>query len=100
TASQARARANDSLARTTQALQSVKNMQAAARALAQKGPNNLGRNPNQPGKQLPNVPNGLGPGALQVAPGVPKDLRNPGEGDNAALWRGALLPKQSEKGGR
>lgn len=99
-ASEARARANDSLARTTQAVQSVKAMQAAARALAIKGPNNLGANPNQPGRQLPNVPNGLGPGGLQVAPGVPVDLKNPVAGENADLWRGALLPKQATKGDR
>src|SRR5215469_2114311 len=60
----------DTLARTTQALNAVKNMQAAARAAAMSGPTNLGADPNHPGMQLPNVPNGLGSGGLQVAPGV------------------------------
>src|SRR5262249_39513175 len=56
----------DTLARTTQALNAVRNMQAAARAAAMKGPNNLGADPNHPGLRLPNVPNGLTPGGLQV----------------------------------
>src|SRR5215467_21537 len=63
----------DTLARTTQALNAVRNMQAAARAAAMKGPNNLGADPNHPGLRLPNEPNGLTPGGLQVAPGVGTD---------------------------
>lgn len=76
----------DSLSRTTQALQSVKAMQAAAKALANSGANNLGQNPNNPGQQLPNVPDGLGQGGLQV------DSRVATDGN---LWKGANLPVQS-----
>src|SRR5262249_17102420 len=79
----------DTLARTTQALNAVRNMQAAARAAAMNGPNNLGADPNHPGLQLPNVPNGLTPGGLQVAPGV---------GTDPNLWQGAGLPTQTTSG--
>ncbi len=95
-----RQNAKDALARTTQALQSVKAMQAAAREAAKKGGNNLGFNPNSPGNRLPNVPNGLAVGGLQVAPGVPVDLANPQPGENSALWQGAKLPVQSVSGGK
>jgi filamentous hemagglutinin family protein len=95
-----RQNAKDTLARTSQALQSVKAMQAAAREAAKKGPNNLGLNPNSPGNRLPNVPNGLGVGGLQVAAGVPVDLANPQVGENPALWQGAKLPVQSVSGGK
>lgn len=81
----------DTLARTTQALSAVKNMQAAARAAAQGGANNLGADPNHPGQQLPNVPNGLGVGGLQVAPDV---------GSNPSLWVGASLPTQTTSGSK
>ncbi|MEI6535425.1 MAG: filamentous hemagglutinin N-terminal domain-containing protein, partial [Verrucomicrobiaceae bacterium] len=64
-AAQARSNAKDALARTQQALQSVKNAQAAARAAAVgSGATNLGADPNHPGLQLPNVPDGLGVGGL------------------------------------
>ncbi len=53
------------MARTSQALNSVKAMQAAAQAAARAGANNLGVNPNNPALQLPNVPDGLAPGGLQ-----------------------------------
>lgn len=89
-----RQNAKDALARTTQALGAVKAMQAAARQAALKGGNNLGLNPNNPSQILPNVPNGLKPGGLQVAPGVPADLSNPQPGENASLWQGAKLPTQ------
>jgi filamentous hemagglutinin family protein len=79
----------DTLARTTQALNAVKNMQAVARATAMNGPNNLGSDPNHLGMQLPDVPNGLGMGGLQVAPGV---------GTNPSLWVGASLPTQTTSG--
>ncbi len=88
-------RAQDSLARTTQAIESVRTMQAAARALATNGPNNLGIDPNRPSQALPNVSNGLTLGGLQVAPGVPANLSNPAPGENAALWQGARLPVQT-----
>lgn len=90
----------DSLARTTQALQAVRAMQTSARALATSGPNNLGLNPNQPGVQLPNVPNGLTIGGLQVAPGVPANLTQPAPNENPALWQGASLPTQTVANGR
>ena len=75
-------------------------MQAAARAAALSGPNNLGANPNHPGFQLPNVPNGLAIGGLQVAPGVPVNLASPQAGENATLWQGAALPSQAVASGR
>jgi filamentous hemagglutinin family protein len=82
-AAQARSNAKDVLARTSQALDSVKAMQAAANKL---GAENAGADPNHPGQILPNVPNGLAPGGLQVAPGA-----TPG----SALWKGAGAPQQS-----
>ena len=100
TTTQARNNAKDTLARTTQAVVDVKAMQEAARAAAHIGPNNLGADPNHPGLQLPNVPNGLAPGGLQVAPGVPVNLANPQPGENAKLWQGATLPAQRVAAGR
>jgi len=82
-AAAAKANAADILARTTQALQSVQNLQQAANGLGQ-GANNAGLNP-QGGGMLPNVPDGLAPGGLQVAPGA-----TPG----SSLWQGANLPVQ------
>lgn len=102
TAAQAQARANakDALARTSQAIQAVQKMQAAARAAAASGANNLGADPNHPGLRLPNIPNGLTPGGLQVAPGVPVNLTAPQPGEDPRLWQGANLPRQSNsKGG-
>ena len=84
----AKANAVDRLARTTQALQSVNAMQAAARSAA-RAQNNLGADPNNPGKNLINVPNGLGVGGLQIAPGA---------GTTPTLWQGAKLPTQSGGG--
>lgn len=81
-----RTSAVDTLARTTQALQAVQAMQAAARSLAISGPNNLGADPNHPGQQLPNVPDGLVAGGLQV--------------DNPAAWSGASAPTQSASAGK
>jgi len=78
--------AQDRLARTSQALQSVQAMQAAAHALAILGPNNLGADPNHPGATLPDVPNGLVAGGLQVDSRVAA---------NPSLWSGASLPQQS-----
>lgn len=74
-------------------------MQAAARAAAVSGVNNLGPDPNHPGLQLPNIPNGLTPGGLQVAPGVPVNLSSPQPGENPKLWQGANLPRQSTSRG-
>jgi len=90
-AARARANAKDILSRTNRALQSVQDMQKAARAAALNGPDNLGRNPNNPTQTLPNVPNGLTVGGLEVAPGV---------GVDPSLWRGAGLPTQFASDGR
>lgn len=89
----ARNNAKDALARTTQAIASVKAMQLAARTAAQKGPNKLG-------VALPNVVDGLARGGLQVAAGVPKKLGAPQAGEDPKLWRGAALPTQSRRDGR
>ncbi|MFO1483453.1 MAG: filamentous hemagglutinin family protein [Verrucomicrobiaceae bacterium] len=62
---QAHANAQDMLARNTMALQAVQAMQDAARALAA-GSHNLGANPNFPGQTLPDVPNGLATGGLEI----------------------------------
>ncbi|HSI11883.1 MAG TPA: filamentous hemagglutinin N-terminal domain-containing protein, partial [Chthoniobacter sp.] len=82
---QARANAQDVLSRTTQALKAVQAMQNAARGSAVSGADNLGRNPVN-GLQLPNVPNGLTPGGLVVAPG--------------GVWKGAKLPQQTASNGQ
>ena len=82
---QAGVNGRDTLARTAQALNAVKAMQAAAHAAAVNGANNLGRDPNHPGQILPNVPNGLTTGGLQVAPNISTD---------PTLWQGANLPTQ------
>lgn len=79
----------DQLARNTLALQAVQAMQTAARAIAIQGPDNLGADPNHPGATLPNVPNGLVAGGLQVDPQVSQ---------NPSLWSGASLPQQSVAG--
>jgi len=91
TTAKVRANAKDTLARTTQAIQAVKAMQSSARDAAIKGPNNLGMNPVR-GRQLPNVPNGLAPGGLQIDPAI--------TATNRALWQGATLPKQTISGGK
>lgn len=88
-AAAARANARDNLARTTRAVQSVRTAQAAARAAA--SGNNAGFNPNAPGNPLPDVPNGLGAGGLEVDPGV---------GGGNAVWSGANLPTESTRNGR
>ena len=90
----------DALARTTQALQAVRAMQAAAHSAALQGAANLGPDPNHPGFTLPNVPNGLVTGGLKVAPGVPANLASPAPGEDPSLWTGALLPTQSVSNGQ
>ncbi|MEO0018520.1 MAG: hypothetical protein RLZZ522_1803, partial [Verrucomicrobiota bacterium] len=82
----ARANAQDALARTNRALDAVRAMQNSARNAAINGANNLGTS----SAPLPNVPNGLGGGGLQVAPGV---------GTNPSEWSGAELPVQQIEGG-
>ncbi len=91
----AKQNAEDTLARTTQAINSVKAMQDAARTAAAAKPVL-----SFAGRTLPAVPNGLGVGGLQVAPGVPADLANPQVGEDAKLWVGAGLPSQTEKNGK
>lgn len=83
----ARANAQDALARTNHALDAVRNLQNAARNAALTA-NQASENPLQPGTVLPVVPNGLGAGALQIAPGAET---------NAALWSGANLPTQVQQ---
>ena len=90
-AAQARSTARDNLARTTRAVQAMQAMQNSARfAAVTAATNHAGLNPNAPGN-LPNVPNGLGAGGLQVDPGV---------GVGTAVWSGANLPTQSSANGR
>lgn len=90
-AAQARNSARDNLARTTRAVQAMQAMQNSARlAAASAATNNAGLNPNGPGN-LPNVPNGLGAGGLQVDSGV---------AGGTAVWSGADLPTQSSANGR
>ncbi len=74
-AAKARANARDTLARTTRAVQDAKAMQQAARAAAARSQHQL-PNPGVPGTLLPAVPNGLGPGGLQLS-GVPIGALNP-----------------------
>jgi len=99
--------ASDRLKVASQALADVRAMQAAARALAVAGPNNLTSTlvgPNYP-KTLPPVQPTIDPSisvltsttgaayGLAPAAGVPQDLTKPGAGDDATLWTGASLPK-------
>lgn len=63
----ARSNARDALSRTTQAIDAVRNMQNAARNLAVKGVNHLGRNPNNPSQQLSIVQDGLNPNGLNLS---------------------------------
>ena len=95
TTAQGRAKANDTLARTTQALQALRAMQAAARALSLSGPNNLGADPNHPGQQLPNVPNGLVLGGLVPDSG----LSGAGVANPVTTWTGANTPTQATSAG-
>jgi filamentous hemagglutinin len=89
-AARVRANAQDALKRTTRAVQDVRTMQAAARAAAAaSAARNLGANPNAPGTLLPDVPDGLAPGGLEVDPGVAA---------GTAVWSGAASPVQSNAG--
>ena len=81
---QARASQQDAMAKTALSLNAVRAMQTQARAISiRNGANNAGADPNHPGLLLPNFPNGLGPGALQLQ-GVPT---------------GTMIPVQSQLGG-
>jgi len=75
----------DALRRITNAMQSIQRAQAAARGAAAYQ-DNAGENPYLPGVRLPNIPNGLGSGGLEVDPAVAGD---------PMLWIGASLPSQS-----
>lgn len=72
--------------RARMSMEAMKRMQEAARlhsgAIADR---------NRPGHFLPDVPNGLGSGGLQVADGI--------EG-NPSLWQGAQLPGQQQQDGK
>ncbi len=72
---QAHANAQDMLSRNTMALEAVNAMQEAARAAAA-GATNAGANPNFPGQTLPDVPNGLGAGGLDIN-GTPTGANSP-----------------------
>lgn len=65
----ARSNAQDTLSRTTKALQSVQRMQKAAQAAAA-AKNSLQVNPSNPGELLPAVPDGLAPGGLNYSSGT------------------------------
>jgi len=86
----AKANARDRLARTTQALDAMKAMQQAARDAA---------GATRRRSAGPLVRDGLGPRGLQVADGVPKNLKKPVAGENPALWIGANLPVETRHKG-
>ena len=87
----ARVNALNMLARTSHTLDAMRALQAAARAAAVQGPNNLGT----VAVPRPNVPNGLTAGGLQVAPLVADPLAA-GKFTN---WTGADLPTQAVANG-
>lgn len=87
----ARANARDMLVRTNRTMAAMRAMQNAARNAANKGPNNLGKNPLKPTVSLPKVPNGLVAGGLKVSGAVTTD---------PSKWKGAKLPTQVVKNGR
>jgi filamentous hemagglutinin len=80
----ARAASRDILQRNSQTLDSMRAMQAAARAAAATGPNNLGPNPANPALTLPDVPNGLTTGGLHAT----------GGNSTPTEWYGAAFPVQ------
>ncbi|MDB6080540.1 MAG: hypothetical protein JWO82_4287, partial [Akkermansiaceae bacterium] len=82
----------DSLARTAQAIQAMQAMQLAARNVANQGANHAIKNPSGKGGTLPDVPNGIGKGGLQVDPRVTGGPTDP-------LWTGADLPSQTTTSG-
>lgn len=96
TTAQGQTKANDVLSRTTQALQAAQAMQAAARNLAQSQANNAGLDPNHPGVQLPNVPNGLVTGGLVPDSG----LASQGVANPVSTWQNAKTPTQAVNNGQ
>ncbi len=88
----ARANARDALARATQAITAVQQMQNAARKIAvAAGGASAGRNPNNNALQLPVVTNGLGVHGLNPASGATA---------GSSLWSGATLPVQTTSNGQ
>src|ERR1700754_1714621 len=73
-------------------IQAQMSAQATARNAAIAGPNNLGMDPNHPGQQLPDVPNGLGAGGLVA--------HKPSDADvaNGLVWENANAPTQTTNG--
>lgn len=86
-----RGNAQGLLMRSQAALNAARALQEQARLAALSGPDNLGVNPNNPAETLPDVPNGLGVGGLEVDPAV---------SGNRGLWTGANLPTQATNGTR
>lgn len=75
----------------SQALQGAQQSQNIARGtFLLNMPSNLGSDPRNPGKQLPNVPDGIGPGGLDPSPST----------NDPTLWQGASLPQQFNDGGK
>lgn len=103
-ATQLQANSQNILAGTTRTLQALQAMESAARAAAlQAGANNLGANPNKPGTQLPNVPDGLtdnrpagGAGGLIPDSG----LSAAGVANLVTTWQNASTPTQSVANGQ
>jgi filamentous hemagglutinin family protein len=91
-------RSSNVLQRTSQAMQAIKAMQATARnlAVATSAPANLGADPNHPGHQLPNVPNGLVTGGLVPDSG----LSTSGIANAVTTWQNAKTPTQSTSNGQ
>jgi len=88
-----RQNAQDVLARTSKAIESVQAMQDAARTLAASSAvNNLGINPNNHSQTLPNVPNGLGVGGLNPLQGV---TQLSGGGYSVSGWTGVSSLNQT-----
>jgi filamentous hemagglutinin family protein len=84
--------AQASLAAAARALQSAQQAQNIARStFVLNMPTNLGADPRNPGKLLPNVPDGLAPGGLVPDPGIASD---------PTRWQNALAPKEELNDGR
>jgi filamentous hemagglutinin family protein len=79
------------LSQATRSIQRLRDVQGAARDLARGGAINLGPDPNHPGQQLPNVPNGLVDGGLVPDSG----LSAPGAANPVTTWTGARTPTQT-----
>jgi filamentous hemagglutinin family protein len=89
------AQSQNSMARAVQAIQAMQAVQNAARQLATAGPNNLGADPNHPGLQLPDVPDGLGSGGLMPDSGATGGVANA-----VTTWVNANTPTQTTSNGQ